>query len=281
MPLRVTLRSLAVAAREVHDHVAVAVEHLHAVRRGVGLDHLPAADREVQRDVLRPVGAGAERHPVQLRVDVHLGEGRPVLAAAPVHPGAAHLVGQPRPAALDRRIAGDRQRPFDVRPRLLRDGRVELQDDRRGDAHHLPIGQLEAAVDLTGRGDGGETGRQLRGGAVAAHHRSAPGVPRAVAQRLGDRVPGAVAVEHPGDHLAVRVGQPHPLQPAVGDLDAHPPDRRHVGVGVGGFVADPRRARCAVGAAGGLGAAPAPGQRPGCGDSQCQRGQGTPPVDGR
>ena len=66
-----------------------------------------------RRHVLGAVCAVAEGQTVQLGVDVDRGAGRVVLAAAPVHPGALHLVGQPGPAALDRRVGGDGQRPLD------------------------------------------------------------------------------------------------------------------------------------------------------------------------
>ena len=189
---------------------------------GVGLDHLAAADLEVQRRVLRAVGAVAELDAVELGVDVHLGARRVVVPGAPVHPRTADLVGQPRPAALDRRLGGDLQRLLDGRLVLVVDRGVELEDDRRGDADDLAVGELELAVDLVV----GLTVVKLPGDrdglAVAADHRAGPGVLDAVAQRFGDGEGGAVAVERARDDLAVGVGQRDALEPAVADLDARP-----------------------------------------------------------
>src|ERR1700759_1203693 len=94
------LVGFAVAAGEVHDDALVA-DHLDAVRRDFGFDHLTATDVEAQAHVLLAVGAVAEGQPIQLGFNVHLGAGRVVLAAAPVHAGAPDLVGQPGPTALD------------------------------------------------------------------------------------------------------------------------------------------------------------------------------------
>src|SRR6202012_4488454 len=119
------LVGFAIAAGEVHDDALVA-DHLDAVRRDFGFDHLTATDVEAQAHVLLAVGAVAEGQPIQLGVDVPLGAGRVVLAAAPVPSGAAHLVGQPGPAALDGRLGGDLQRPLNGG--LVRDRRIEFGD---------------------------------------------------------------------------------------------------------------------------------------------------------
>ena len=66
-----------------------------------------------------------------------------------MHPRTADLVGQPRPAALDRRFGGDLQRLLDGGLVLVVDRRVELDDDRRRDADDLAVGELELAVDLS------------------------------------------------------------------------------------------------------------------------------------
>ncbi|COV46212.1 Uncharacterised protein [Mycobacterium tuberculosis] len=96
---------LAVAAREVHDDAGIG-DDLDAVRRDFGLDHLTTTDLEVQRHILRAVRAVAERQPIQLGVDVDGGTRRVVLPRTPVHASALRLVGQPGPAALDRRVGG-------------------------------------------------------------------------------------------------------------------------------------------------------------------------------
>ncbi len=147
---------LAVAAREVHDDARVG-DDLDAVRGNLGLDHLPAADLDLQRHVLRAVGAVAERHPVELGVDVDRGARGVVLAGAPVHAGALRLVGQPGPAALDRRVGGDGDGLLDGG--LVADRRVELDDDGRRDTDGLAVGQLESPVDRLGGRHGGELGR--------------------------------------------------------------------------------------------------------------------------
>ena len=56
----------------------------------------------------------------------------------------------------------------------------------------------------------------------------------AVAQRFDDDELGAVPVEHAGDGFSVGIGQCDPLEPAVGDGDAHRRGRQHVfGGGLG------------------------------------------------
>src|SRR6185437_13373801 len=192
------LVGLAVAAGKVHDHALVA-DHLDAVRRDFGLHHLAAADVDFQAHVLLAVGTVAEGQPVELGVDVDLGAGRVVLAGAPVHAGPADLVGQPRPAALDGRFGGDLQRPLDGG--LVRDRRVELDDDRRRDADGLAVGELESTVDHLGGRDRGDLALHRNRLAVVTDRRPVPGVGPVIAQRLGDRVHRPVAVEGAGTAL--------------------------------------------------------------------------------
>ena len=207
------------------------VTHLDTVRGDLGLDHLPPADLDVQRNVLVAVSAVAERQPVELGVDVDGGARRVVLAGAPVHAGALRLVGQPGPTALDGRVGGDGERLLDGG--LVADRCVELDDDRRRDPDGLAVGQLEAAADLLGGRHGGELALDRNRLAVVADGRPAPGVGRVVAQRLGDRVDGAVLVERAGNDLARRIRQRDVLEPAVADLDADRRDRYHVGGRIG------------------------------------------------
>ena len=190
---------------------------------------------EAQAHVLLAVGAVAERQPVEPGVDADLGAGRVVLAGAPVHAGALGFVGQPRPAALDRRLGGDFQRPLDGG--LVGDRRVELDDDRRRDPDGLAVGELKPAVDHLGRRDGGELAIHRDSLAVVADRRSFPGVGRVVAERLGDRVDGAVPVQGARDHLAGGVGQRDVLEPAVAHLDTDRRGRQHLG----GLVGRPER----------------------------------------
>ena len=271
---------LAVAAREVHDDPGVG-DDLDAVRGGVGLDHLTARDVEVQRGIRCAVGVFGELHAVVLRVDVHGGPRLVVLPGAPVQPRALGLVGQPRPAALGRRVGGDRHRLLDGGLVLVVDGGIELQDDRRRDPDVLTVGELELPVDLFGRGDGGEAGGHRGGLAVAADHRSGPGVRGAVAQRFGGGEGGAVAVQDARDGLALGVGERDPLKPAVLDRHAHRHRRQHV---LGGVFRREGQRRLGRGLLGpGLFTRPAEagGERAGGHHSQPERGQRTSPVDRR
>ena len=239
---------LAVTAREVHDHARVG-DHLDAVRTRLGLDHLPATDAEVQRQVRGTVVAVTEVDPVELGVDVDGGPRREVLPTAPVHPGAGDLVGKPCPPALGRRIGGHRQGTLDGR--LVGDRRVELQHDGCGHADGLAVGELEPPVDHLVGLDGGERAADRKRPAVLTDHRTAPGVDGAVAQRLGDGEGGPLPVERSRDDLAVRVGQGDPLEPAVGD--PHPdrrrrdePDRTVVRGEAQHRLGSRRRVRCAA-----------------------------------
>ncbi len=210
---------------------------------GVRIDDLAAPDREIQRHVLRAVCAVAELHPVELRVDGNVGAGRVVLLGAVVHPRTAFLVGQPRPAALGRLIGGHLQRLLHGGSVLVADRRVELDDDRHRDANDLPVGELELAVDLCRRVDRSEVAVHRHRLAVAAHHRTGPGVVDAVAERLGGVEGGALAIYRTGDDLAVGIGQGDPLEPAVTDLDADRRRRQHVGCGIRRGVRQRRRRR--------------------------------------
>ena len=225
------------------------------------------------------VGAVAERHPVELRVDVDLGAGRVVLAGAPVRPRTANLVGQPRPAALDRRIGGDLERLLDRG--LVADRRVELQDDRRRDADDLTVGELELAVDLGFGVDGGEVALHRNGLAVAADHRAGPAVDDAVAEWLGGVECGAVAVEGARDDLALGIGQGDPLEPAVLDLETDRRSRGHIGGCVGRLECQ-RRSRgrgCFTGCF--AGPAGTGGQCARRDDADRERGKRPPSVDRR
>lgn len=159
---------------------------------------------------------------------MNLGSGRVVIPGSVVHPRPAHLVGQPGPAALGRRGRGDGQRLFHIGLVLVVDRGVELQDDRHRDPDGLPVGQLELTVDLGGRVDGRERCGDGQRVPVTPDRRTGPGVGDAVAQRLGDGEGGAVTVEHPGDGLAVGIGQGDVLQPAVFDLEAGRSRRQNV-----------------------------------------------------
>ncbi len=185
---------------------------------------------------------------VQLRVDVDLGARRVVVPGAVVHPRTAHLVGQPRPAALDRRFRRDLQRLLDGG--LVADRRVELNDHRRCDTDDLTVGQLELTVDLVVGVDGGELARHGDGLAVVADHRAAPGVGNAVAERFGGVETGAVTVERARDGLAFGVDQRDALEPAVLHLHAHGRDGRDIGGRIGGLVGDRRGGRRCGGARG-------------------------------
>ena len=253
-------------------------EDLDAVRRNLGLDHLPPADLEVQRYVLVAERAVAEGQPVELGVDIDGGARRVVLASAPVHARALRLVGQPGPAALDGRGGGDGERLFDGG--LVADRCVELDDDRCGDTDGLAVGQLECAADRLGRRHRGELAGHRNRLAVVAHGRTAPAVGRVVTQRLGGRVEGAVLIERPGHHLARRVRQRHLLEPAVAHRDADRSDRNHVGGSVGGLVLQARRRwRLLFGLLGhGAGAG---GQYVGSEHTQPKGRQGQAPVDRR
>ena len=159
---------------------------------------------------------------------MHLGAGLVVLPGPPMQPGTLRLVGQPGPAALGRRVGDDGERPLHVGPVRIVDRGVELHDDRRRDADGLAVGKLELAVDLLGRVDGGERRGDRHGLAVAADHRTRPGVHAAVAQRLGGGESRPLPVQRTGHRLTVGVGQAHPLKPAVLDLQAHRAGRQDV-----------------------------------------------------
>ena len=138
------------------------------MRGDVGLDHLSPADLDVQRRVAGAKCAVAEIDAIGGGRDVHLGPGGVIVPGTPVHAGAADFIGQPGPAALHRRGGGDGQGAFDGGFRVIADGRVELHDDRRCDADHLAVGELELPVDSSLRIDGGEAPGQWDRLAVAA-----------------------------------------------------------------------------------------------------------------
>ncbi len=224
------------------------------------------------------VRAVAEVDAVQPGVDVDLGARRVVVPGAVVHPRSADLVGQPRPAALDRRFRRDLQRLLDGG--LVGDRCVELNDDRRGDADNLTVGELELAVDLGAGIDGRELALHRDGLAVVADHRAAPAVRNAVAQRFGGSEAGAVTVERARDDLAVGVGKRDALEPAVLHLHAHGCDGRHIGRVVGGLVGDGRGSRRGWGLRGRFADLAAAGcERGRCDDSDRQGGQGPTPTD--
>jgi len=196
-----------------------------------------------------------------------------------VHPGAADLVGQPRPTALHGRFGGDLQRPLDGG--FIRDRRVELDDDRRRDSDGLAVGQLESAVDDFGGRDGGELALHRDGLAVMAYCSPPPGIGRVVTERLGEGEQRAVPVQGACDDLAVRTGQRDVLEPAVTDLDADRRGRQDLG----GFVGGPERQRSfwrRLRLLGLLGrATEATSQHIGRKDADRQGRQGPAPVDRR
>ena len=177
-----------------------------------------------------------------------LGPSRVVLLGPVMHPRPAHLVGQPRPAALDGRFRRDRQRLLDGG--LVADRRVELDDHRRGDTDNLPVGQLELTVDLLAGVDRSELGRHWDGLTVVADHRAAPGVGSAEAERFGGPENGAIAVERARNGLALRVCQRDALEPAVLHLNTHWRDGRDVGGSVSRQIGDRGRGRRGGGACG-------------------------------
>lgn len=131
-----------------------------------------------------------------------------------MHPRALRLVGQPGPPTFGGRIAADAQRP--LHRGLVRDVRIELNDDGRRDTDRLSVRELELAVDLRCGYQSGERTGHRNGLAVQAYRRTLPGVLHVKPERLGGVESRLIAAECAGHHLAVRVDQLHIPKPAIG-----------------------------------------------------------------
>ena len=140
------------------------------------------------------------------------------------------------------------------RKRLLGGGAVgdvpvELDADRRGDAHRAPVTDVDRAADLLARRPGGERARERHRGAVDGLRAAAPGVGDAVGELVGARPRLLVRRERARD----RAFGPRERDRVEGAVDdAHPRGLRRVGaggvgrrgVGEGGGLLD--RGRCAA-----------------------------------
>ena len=195
--------------------------------RRLRLDHLPAADLEVQR---QSPARRTRRRRTGRRIRwprrgpwSRPGSSRGCASA----PAIRRPRRAARPSCPRRAACGHHQGALDGR--LVGDRSVELHDDGHGDADDLPIGQLELRVDLVVRDHGSEAAGERHRLAVAADRRTNPRVLDAIAQRFGGGEGRAVAVDGARHDLAFGVGQRDALQPPVVDLEPDGRGRRHVG----------------------------------------------------